>query len=341
MALAAAALCAGVIALALARLARRLPGAGGPYLYVRACLGPTMGYVTALAMVPTRLFATGASLLILADALKPSLQAAAVPVALAAVPCICMALALRGVALPLRSGNALGLLKLGTLALLALAGCAIAVVSGGGGEQPAAALPASRPIIATLLWFYAFSGFESPTIFGREMRDSRADLPHGLLWGLGVAALLYALLLWACERLVPNLAGTLLALADLAGAVAPTLAAPATMLIRLCVAAALPGQFTTAPRLVASVADDLPRVRLFRARADGVAPVAVVICGLLAVASTALDLTSLLALSALTRLAVYAGCCAGLVRSAGGRGDRAVGIAGLLASFALLIIALV
>lgn len=120
-ALAIAAAAAMVIAVAFCRLARSIPGPGGPYLYVRSTLGKAPALATMAFLIPTRLLATAASLIILADAFQSLAGDTARSLALLVAPIVFTLLAFTGVLPSIRVGNLLGVFKLLLLASIAVA----------------------------------------------------------------------------------------------------------------------------------------------------------------------------------------------------------------------------
>lgn len=342
LALAVAALAAGLIALVFARLAARFPGPGGPYLYARSTLGSNAGWAVASCLVPTRVLATAVSLNVLSAALRPW-TGSTVATGLTLVTALaCTALAFRSVTTPVRFGNLLGAGKLALLSAVAVGGVWLSATIGPGvGQEPG---PDAAFGPAVLLWFYAFTGFESPTILAAEARTPRRDLPIALVAGVSVAALLYAMLLWTALAFTPDLARSDAPLAAAVGRVAPSLLAPASLLFGLLVLASLPSQFAVPARLLSSIAGDASALRAFRAEPDGVSGRAVLACGAVAAALHTVDLSALVILSALVRLGSYAVCSAGLARTAFAPArrstrDGAVGAIGVCTATVLLLLA--
>lgn len=336
VALAVAAAAAMAIALTFARLAVRFHGAGGPYLYVTRTFGPGAGFGILALLVPTRLLATAVSLNILIEAL--GIVGAARPVAIAGVAVTMTALALTGIFLPIRLSNLMGALKIMLFAGLAVAGLSAFVAGVPTQLQP----PATGPLhvgAAVLMWFYALSGFESPTILAAESRNPVRDLPVALVGGLATASLLYAGLLITCVAYTPALAMSSGPLLHLDGVFAPRFAPFLALAFASLVIATLPSQFAVAPRLLASAAAD-HGLRLLFPDHSGISAVAILLCSSLAVMLSVLDLTTLIISSGLVRLASYAACSLGLLRVAQKDGsnspDQAVALAALIACVAVV-----
>lgn len=308
-ALAVAALASFTIGLAFCLLARRYEGAGGPYLYVRQTLGRRAGLATAACIIPTRILATGVSLKIAVDVLQQLLPPGW-PAGQLILPLgvLYTALALRQIVVPVRLGNALGVMKLSVL-------ISIVVLAAGSDVAPQAPLTAegSQPGYAVLLWFYAFSGFEGVTILAGEAREARRFVPLALLMGLAGAAVLYAGLMATCLAYTPDLPQASQPLLAAVRTMAAPWAGMAAVAFSVFIFSTLPTQFAVAPRLLASLAMEGGAFRHLQAKADGTSRLAVVLCALVAIVSTWLPLPSLLVASSGIRLASYALCSLGLM----------------------------
>jgi APA family basic amino acid/polyamine antiporter len=102
--------------------------------------------------------------------------------------------------------NVFTIAKLGAIAALVVCGLAVAPAVSGGGS---AALPASplalfAPFgVALIATLWTYDGWYALTFSAGEMRDPRRDLPRGLLLGVGVVVLVYALLNLVYMRALP------------------------------------------------------------------------------------------------------------------------------------------
>jgi amino acid transporter len=109
---------------------------------------------------------------------------------------------------------------------------------------------------------FACVGFHVAAVVAGEMRDPRHDLHVSILGGLGIACLLYLLLMLACFGVLPDTAASALPLVDVArtflGQTGATLMAVAAV---VSCAGGLTVQMLVGPRYVYAlgVAHDLPR----------------------------------------------------------------------------------
>ena len=69
---------------------------------------------------------------------------------------------------------------------------------------------------AVLLLSFAFVGWESVVVAAGETRDPRRHLPHALIAGLAVVAVLYLSIQWVCIGTLPQLAQSARPLVDAA-----------------------------------------------------------------------------------------------------------------------------
>lgn len=218
-------LCALLIApivLSFARLASGFSGTGGPILYVGTAFGAHAGFQAGWAYYVARGTAYAANLNLLVTTLAHWWPAAGGPATrIGLMLLLSMGMAwvnVAGARAAMGSLGALTVLKLAPLVGLALAGLAqldAAVFA-------AAATPPSTFDLgaAVLLAIYAYVGFESTLVPAGEARDPRRDVPRALLWALGVAAALYALVQVAAQSLLPGLAGSQRPLVDAGSALA-------------------------------------------------------------------------------------------------------------------------
>lgn len=328
-----------VIAGAFAVLARRFEGPGGPYLYAVRIWGHGPGAVVGWSLTLTRLLAAATSLKVCAEAIVTTGWSAAPQTAMIpALGLTCAGVALYGLALPIRLSNAVGLVKL--LALGAIAALGLWCIARGPDVGQA---PVATPHLAhaVLIWFYAFTGFESGTILAADARQPRRDLPFGMIAGLAMAGLLYGALTATSVSQVPTLASQAQPIVAFANVAAPAAGPIMGALLVLLVGATLPAQFAIAPRLISALAAERAAPAWLLAGQDGVSRPAVVLYagGALAAALFG-DITQLIVLSAGVRLLAYAVCCAGLGKLGLERGHRAealLGATGALLSAALML----
>jgi amino acid transporter len=306
------------VAACAAEVASRFEATGGPVLYAREALGPFGAFTVGWLLYLTRLATSGAIIVVMLDyaaALWPALseplvRGIAITVFLAAIA----ALNLRGVVQGAALGNVLVVLKLAPLFLLAPLGLYI-----GGWPQAAAepALQADALGAAFLLAFFACMGFEQATIVAGELRSPKRDLPLGMLGGFLLAGLLYALLVLACQSMVPSLADTKRPIAELAlaifGAAGATVVAVTAV---LSCAGNLSTSILVTPRVLFALAEqgEIPSVL---ARVSGGTRVPGVAIMLTASIICVLTLTGtfvhLATIAVIARMLMYASICVALL----------------------------
>lgn len=247
--LGAAALLALAVAFCLADLAGRFEAPGGPVEYCRAAFGAAAGFVVGWLLWTATVLA-GASLLnLLVDLTGVAAHLRAGVIVAAGVSLTLFAMLGAG-----RSAGAsavLTVVKLGLLALVALAGLVAP-------PAPAVMPPGPfHPAQALVLLFFAFVGFERPTAVAGETVDAPRAVPFALLTGMAGVTILYAALFAACQRGVPDLAGSATPVADLAVRLAGPGGGRATAVGSIViVVGTLASQWITAPRLLLAMAVD-------------------------------------------------------------------------------------
>jgi amino acid transporter len=316
--LAAAFVLIAAVAACAAEVASRFDATGGPVLYAREALGPFGAFTVGWLLYLTRLATSGAIIVVMLDyaaALWPALseplaRGIAITVFLLAIA----ALNLRGVVQGAALGNVLVVLKLTPLFLLAPLGLYI-----GGWPQAAAepALQADALGAAFLLAFFACMGFEQATIVAGELRSPKRDLPLGMLGGFLLAGLLYALLVLACQSMLPGLADTKRPIAELAlaifGAAGATVVAVTAV---LSCAGNLSTSILVTPRVLFALAEqgEIPAVL---ARVSGGTRVPGVAIMLTASIICVLTLTGtfvhLATIAVIARMLMYASICVALL----------------------------
>jgi APA family basic amino acid/polyamine antiporter len=192
-------------------LAARYPEAGGGYVYLREAWGPGVaflyGWKSLLVMDPGLTAALAAGIGRYAAALAPLDEVRQKGVAIAAI-LIHAATNAVGVRI---GGTVVRLLAAAKLLLLA-----VIVVWGLGSSHGAwsnfapliAPRPGSAPLLAGLAGgilaaFFSFGGFWDVAKLGGEIRDPSRNLPRALVYGVGVATVVYVLTSAAFIRLVP------------------------------------------------------------------------------------------------------------------------------------------
>ncbi len=259
----------GVVALlgafVYAELAARIPATGGEYVYLRDTYGPLAGFLfgwTTLFVVQAGgmaavsiVFARNLDVLF-GGGLSEPLVVVAVLAGLAAVNCV-------GV----KSGNGLqsllGLLKVGAIAALIVAGLSLAP------HRPAAAvapMAGSAPLDAWKAFggamipvVFSYGGWQTANFVAGEIRDPARNLARALLAGVAAVIVLYLLVNVACLRAlgVDALGRTLTPTSDvLALSVGPAAARLAAAAIALSALAFLSQSMLTAPRVCFAMARD-------------------------------------------------------------------------------------
>jgi APA family basic amino acid/polyamine antiporter len=199
----------GLIALAGAfcygELGERLPKAGGQYVYLRDAFGPLPAFLYAWALL--LVIATGAAAFVAVTFANYAVRllglpaGATMPLAIAAIVVVCVINYL-GVAPGAVTQNLFTLLKLGALAVLIVAGLALAVHPAVLQSQtPAPPLPAPVGIggvvvavgAALVPVFFTYGGWQQTNFLAEEMIAPETNLPRALLLGVLVVVAVYLL----------------------------------------------------------------------------------------------------------------------------------------------------
>lgn len=316
--LGAAFLLIAAVAACAAEVGSRFDATGGPVLYAREALGPLGAFTVGWLLYLTRLATSGAIIVVMLDytaALWPALaaplpRAVAITVFLAAIA----GLNLRGVVQGAALGNVLVVLKLTPLFLLAPVGLYV-----GGWPQAAAepALQADALGAAFLLAFFACMGFEQATIVAGELRHPRRDLPLGMLGGFLLAGCLYALLVLACQSMVPDLAASKRPIAELAFAVFGVVGATAVSVVAvLSCAGNLSTSILVTPRVLFALAEqgEIPRVVARVSGGTRVPGVAIVLTAfIICVLTLTGTFVHLATIAVIARMLMYASICLALL----------------------------
>jgi APA family basic amino acid/polyamine antiporter len=196
------------LALVFARLARRVPRAGGPYAYVREGFGDFAGYFMAWGYWISLLATNAALASALASYLTVSVPALGEGSSLAAVVTLGTIWVLTALnASGVRNGGmvqavtvvmkTLPLLLIGTLGLLYVQADAFAL------EPPAGETPLSSLNGGVALTLWAFLGFESATIPADNVADPDRTIPRATVLGTVIAAGVYIASTVAVMGIVP------------------------------------------------------------------------------------------------------------------------------------------
>jgi len=193
LALLAAALVAFCNAYASARLARRMPFAGGTYVYGRELLGPFWGHLAGWGFVVGKTASCGAMALTVGLYAWPQ---HARPVAATAV-LVLLALGYRGVQRPAwfaKGVVTVVLLVLGVVVLDPSLGPVAPPVEVSGSASAAGVLQGAG------LLFFAFAGYARIATLGEEVRDPDRTISRAVPLALGVTLVVYAAVTWAVVR---------------------------------------------------------------------------------------------------------------------------------------------
>jgi APA family basic amino acid/polyamine antiporter len=198
-----------LIGLVFARLARRVPSAGGPYAYTREAFGEFAGFLVGWGYWISCWSAIAAIAVAMVGYLGefvPGLATRPVPAATAAIGAIALLTAVN-----VRGVREAGLVQLVTTVLKILPLVAVAVF--GFSRFEAANLepfnPTGEPLwvavqgcLALTLW--AFLGLEAATIPAGEVSEPRVTIPRATMLGIGIAATLYIAATTAVMGMVPR-----------------------------------------------------------------------------------------------------------------------------------------
>lgn len=253
----------GFLALTLAEVASRYEETGGPQLYAERSFGPAAGFTVGWLLTVSRLASTALIAQVMVNYAAELWPALAGPgpraAAITASMLVLTVINVRGVQGGAWVGNALTVVKLVPLALIALAGLWFAGWT---------SLPAAEPrepgglMNAMNVALFACVGFDVATVVAGEMRSPRRDLPVSILGGLAVSCVLYLLLMLACFGVLPDTAASKLPLVDVAQRfIGPAGATGMAIAAVISCAGGLAVQMLVTPRNVYALgeAGDLPR----------------------------------------------------------------------------------
>jgi amino acid transporter len=342
------------IVLCYGALARRFSATGGPVLYASAAFGPLVGFQAGWMFYIARLTAFSANASLLVATVGHFWPQATDPVPRTLLLALVIgAFTFANAIGTRRAVNTLGALTLlKFLPLVGLVGVGIALAPGAtleallGGGNPAAPVAGAVAVAvdgsgaggmplelgaAIVLVFYAFVGFESGVVPAGEAKDPKRDLPRALLWALGVASLLYALLQAVCVATLPQLATTERPMVALGGALIGEVGAAIVVLgVIASVGGNLAGSMLSTPRITYALARDGSLPAWFgavHARYETPAR-SILFYGLVGfLLAAAGSFVYLAVLSVLTRLLLYALCCGALPRLGGSAPLAAVALA--------------
>jgi amino acid transporter len=169
-----------------------------------------------------------------------------------------------------------------------------------------------------ILLFFAFVGFERPTAVAGEVIDARRAVPFALIAGMVVVTALYAGVIAACWRGVPDLATSARPVVDLlARLYGSRVARVAEIAAAVIVLGTLVSQWITAPRLILALSEraQVPAVFGRLAPRRRTPDIAILTTGLVAIAlALSGDFVATIAASSASRLLIFMGCAGALLR---------------------------
>lgn len=198
------------LAFVFARLAAKIPCAGGPYAFADAAFGPTVGFFVAWSYWVLIWAGNAAVAIAVVSALSlvfPVLTT--VPylsgvVALALV-WLLVAVNIRGVALAGRVQLVTTILKLAPLAGVVVLAAWLLLRDGAGAVAPAASVPIGAGAIAgaAALTFWGFLGVESATVPADKVENPERTIPRVTLIGTALTGLVYFAVAASVALLMP------------------------------------------------------------------------------------------------------------------------------------------
>jgi APA family basic amino acid/polyamine antiporter len=306
-----------VIVLCFAEVGSRFDQAGGPYLYTRTAFGPAVGFQVGWIHVFTRIVSAAAVLNILVAYLATLLpwvgtqtgRAATIAVA-ATVVTVINVIGVKQAAWTVNVFTIAKLLPLVAVIVLGLFRFDQATVATQRVAEP-------KLIEAVLLLVFAYGGFESGIVAGAETREPKRDTSFALLVSMPIVAVVYCLVQLVVVGVLPNAAASTAPFADtLKVLVGPVGSALASVAVTISVFGWLMGFALMSPRILFAMAEknEIPSVLArihprFRTPYLSILFNSVIALGLALVGS----FTQLATVSAISRLLIYAACCAALI----------------------------
>jgi APA family basic amino acid/polyamine antiporter len=187
----------GIIAACMAEVASRFQQAGGPYLYARAAFGRFLGLQTGWLLWLTRVSGTAAVANVFIDYLLGLWPRATGPFARLVILTILIGgLAvtnIRGVRIGTGASNFFTLAKLLPLVILVIGGLIFIRIHGSVIAPMAESHPTGAWAKAVLLLIFAYGGFEAALIPAAELKNPARDVPVALAAALVIVATIYFL----------------------------------------------------------------------------------------------------------------------------------------------------
>jgi len=197
------------LAFVFARLAAKVPCAGGPYAFADAAFGPTVGFFVAWSYWVLIWSGNGAIAIAVVSALSlvfPAIgSGVASAVAALAIVWLLVAVNVRGVALAGRVQLVTAVLKLAPLAGVILLAAWLLLRDGAAAVAPAEAVPIGAGAVAgaAALTFWGFLGVESATVPADKVENAAKVVPRVTLIGTALTGVAYFCVAAAVALLMP------------------------------------------------------------------------------------------------------------------------------------------
>lgn len=319
--LAAFAVCAVLVmlfAFCFAEVASRFSGTGGPYVYARDAFGPFAGFEIGWLLWVARVTAFAALANLFVSYLGIFWPAAVAGPVRVAVLCAIVALItlvnLVGVRPSATFTNVFTVGKLSALLFFIIAGLFfITPANYATGQVPTY----SQFSQTVLILVFAFTGFEMAVIPAGETINPEKNTPFGLITGITIVVVLYALIQFVAIGTLPTLAASTRPLADASQRMLGSWAAAIVSLGALVsIMGTLNSVALVSARLLFAMAEDRHIPRLVGAVHVGFrTPHVALFIGAAAIVALTLSgsFAALAAISTATRLLAYAATCAALL----------------------------
>ena len=210
----------GIVMACIAEVSSRFTESGGPYLYAREAFGRFMGIQVGWLVWFVRVTASAANANLFVTYLGEFWPRSTEPIPklliLTLLIGILAAINFRGVRAGAQVSTVFTVAKLGSLALVAVAG-AIYLIATHRLVPPVS--PVSVPngwARAMVLLIFTYGGFETALISAGEAKNPRRDMPFALFAALVICAAIYTLIQWVVLGVLPDAAHTQRPLADVA-----------------------------------------------------------------------------------------------------------------------------
>ncbi|MCR4511806.1 APC family permease [Aeromicrobium sp. 50.2.37] len=189
-----AATVAGLNATASARLSRRMPAAGGTYVFARERLGPTWGHLAGWVFVVGKTASCAAMALAVGAHLWPGHATSAAILAVVVLTLVDLAGARR---------SADALTASAALVVIVVGGSVLLLLERGAVVAPVPPTDGLDVVQAAALLFFAFAGYARLATLGEEVRDPERTIPRAMAVSFVLVTVLYLLVALAVSRTLP------------------------------------------------------------------------------------------------------------------------------------------